>query len=95
MSLPEGQRVKSGASAVNTQDLCPGAFRFDLRALCLFLMYSAPDPDVADAHIPVDKLPRWDYSVSTTPWFIFSEPFLSPTSDGKHDLDAFCGAAVD
>lgn len=24
-------------------------------------MYSSPDPDVADAHIPVDKLPRWDY----------------------------------
>lgn len=56
-------------------------------------MYSAPDPDVADAHIPVDRLPRWDDSAFTTPGFLRAQPFLSPTL-GEQELDAFCRAAV-
>lgn len=104
MSLPEGQRVKSSTSGVNThtlinmQELCPNPF--GLTSVCCLtngvcLLYSAPDPDVADAHIPVDKLPRWDYSMYTILWFIFSEPFLRPTSDCKHVLVGLCRAAVD
>lgn len=70
MSLSEGQRVKSSALGVNThthtlidmQGLCPNPF--GLTSVCCLtsgvcLLYSAPDPDVPDAHIPVDKLPRW------------------------------------
>lgn len=47
--------------------------------LCFFLfMYSAPDPDVADAQIPVDKLPRWDFClfILITLRVRFTKPFL-------------------
>lgn len=42
-------------------------------------MYSAPDPDAADAQIPVDKLPRWDYCyfMLITLKVRFSKPFCT------------------
>lgn len=41
-------------------------------------MYSAPGPDVADAQIPVDKLPRWDYChvILITLRVRFTKPFV-------------------
>lgn len=105
MSLPDGQRVKSCASGVNTHTHTDkhGGFvfqslRFDLRVLfnrwCLFTI-QCTWPRCCWCPHSCGQTAKVGYSMVTILWFIFSEPFLRPTSDCKHVLDGLCRAAVD
>lgn len=91
--------LSSKHALTNTQDLCPDASGLtSVRCLtdgvcfwCTVLLTQM----LLMPTFPWTNCQGGGYSVSTTPWFIFSEPFFSPTSDGKHDLDALCRATVD
>ena len=101
MSLPEGQRVNSSASGVNTHTHTDKHVWFVSQSLCVLFnrcclfTVQCTWPRCCWCPHSCGQAAKVGCSMFTILSFIFSGPFLRPTLDCKHVLDELCRPAVD